>query len=72
MSTNKHCMLGLFDSKPTVDNCLSCDRYEGNARGLGDVVTKVIKKTGLDKLVKKEDCGCAKRRGTLNKLFKRK
>lgn len=39
--------------------------------GLGDVVHAVMKKTGIEKLVKKatkgKDCGCAKRRDTLNK-----
>ena len=44
--------------------------------GLGDSIAKVTEATGLDKvaekianLVGKEDCGCAKRKITLNKKF---
>lgn len=38
------------------------------SRGLGDTVEKVIKSTGLDKIIP-EDCGCEKRKTKLNKLF---
>ena len=67
-------ILGLFNFEPTKDDCLSCEKYEGDSRGLGDDVTKVIKKIGLDKLVSKskKTCGCAKRRKALNKTFARK
>ena len=72
----KYCMRGLFNAKPSVDDCLSCDKYNGVSRGLGDVVTKLLKKTRLDKLAKKKNkrkpCGCAKRRKALNKAFPRK
>jgi len=41
--------------------------------GLGDVVEKVFKVTGVSFVVKKvtneEDCGCAARKAMLNKLF---
>lgn len=44
--------------------------------GLGDSIAKVTEATGLDKvaekianLVGKEDCGCAKRKISLNKKF---
>ena len=69
-------MRGLFGAKPTEDNCLSCEKYKGKPRGLGDVVTKLLKRTRLDRLVKKKKkgrpCGCAKRRKALNKAFPRK
>ena len=42
------------------------------ARGLGDTLDKVFKKTGIDKVVKfilGEDCGCDKRKKVLNHLF---
>ena len=42
------------------------------ARGLGDTVEKVFKKTGIDKVAKfilGEDCGCDKRKNWLNKQF---
>jgi len=38
------------------------------SKGLGDTVEKVIKATGLDKLVP-DDCGCAERREKLNELL---
>lgn len=44
--------------------------------GLGDSIAKATEATGLDKVAKKianlvgkEDCGCAKRKITLNKKF---
>lgn len=43
-------------------------------RGLGDVVADFTKATGLDKLAEKyeevtgKECGCRKRRETLNRL----
>ena len=42
------------------------------SRGLGDSIEKITKVTGIEKVVKKvvgEDCGCKKRKETLNKLF---
>ena len=46
------------------------------SEGLGDLVAKVFKFFYIDVLVEKiahllgyEDCGCTRRRNTLNKLF---
>lgn len=42
------------------------------SKGLGDSIEKLTEKTGIKKLVKfvaGEDCGCDKRKETLNKLF---
>jgi len=42
------------------------------SEGLGDTIAKVTKATKIDKLVKfvaGEDCGCDKRKESLNKLF---
>ncbi|WP_287019908.1 hypothetical protein [Herbaspirillum sp.] len=45
--------------------------YTGPMRGLGDMVHKVLEKTGVAKVVKRaakgKDCGCAARRKALNK-----
>ena len=45
------------------------------SKGLGDTVAKVIKATGIKKVVDKvskavgKDCGCSKRQDTLNRAF---
>jgi len=42
------------------------------AKGLGDTLEKVFKKTGIDKIAKfilGEDCGCDERKATLNHIF---
>ncbi len=42
------------------------------SRGLGDTIEKFTSKTGIKKVVKAvagEDCGCDKRRDTLNRIF---
>lgn len=45
------------------------------SRGLGDSVFKITKATGIKKVVDKvadatgKDCGCNKRRDTLNRMF---
>lgn len=46
------------------------------SRGLGDTIDKITKATGIKKVVKEvtkavgvEDCGCDKRRDTLNRIF---
>tara|TARA_R100000458_G_scaffold8654_1_gene6838 strand:- start:1739 stop:1903 length:165 start_codon:yes stop_codon:yes gene_type:complete len=45
------------------------------SRGLGDSIEKITKATGIKKVVKKvseitgKDCGCNKRKDTLNRLF---
>ena len=45
------------------------------SKGLGDSIEKFTKATGIKKVVDtvsktvKKDCGCAKRKDTLNRLF---
>ena len=45
------------------------------SKGLGDTVAKFTKATGIKKVVDtvskvtKKDCGCMKRKDTLNRLF---
>lgn len=46
------------------------------SKGLGDTVEKILKATGVKSVVKTvtkgigvEDCGCDKRRDTLNRIF---
>jgi len=48
---------------------------EKKPKGLGDSIEKITKATGIKKVVDtvskvvKKDCGCAKRKDTLNRLF---
>ena len=58
------CMLGLFDGKPSQDDCRGCDRYQGTARGAGDVVERVAKSVGI-----KPCSGCKRRKRLLNRLW---
>ena len=43
------------------------------SKGLGDSIEKITKATGIKKVVNKitgnKDCGCNKRKNTLNRLF---
>lgn len=46
------------------------------SKGLGDSIEKITKATGIKNIVKSvtktvgiEDCGCGKRRDTLNRVF---
>lgn len=46
------------------------------SKGLGDTIEKITKATGIKKLVEEttkavgvKDCGCDKRRDTLNRIF---
>jgi len=43
------------------------------SRGLGDTIEKITKATGIKKVIDKitgeKDCGCDKRKQTLNKMF---
>ena len=67
------CVMGLFDGKPSEQNCQECDSYTGPSRGLGDKVAKALQVTGLDRLKpKSRNCGCGKRRAKLNKAFPKK
>ena len=49
--------------------------YMEKSKGLGDTVQKITKATGIKKVVNKiseitkKDCGCNKRKDTLNRLF---
>jgi hypothetical protein len=50
--------------------------HTNKSRGFGDSVEKFTTKTGIKKVVEKvtkaagvEDCGCAKRRDTLNRII---
>ena len=68
------CSLGLYGGRPSPGVCAQCDRYDGPARGLGDVVHAVAKATGVAALARTVErvtgrpCGCAARRAALNKL----
>jgi len=45
------------------------------SKGLGDTIEKITKATGIKSIVEgaarvvKKDCGCGKRKDTLNKMF---
>ena len=48
---------------------------KNKSKGLGDSIEKITKATGIKKVVNKiskvtgKDCGCGKRKETLNRLF---
>ena len=48
---------------------------KNKSKGLGDTVAKITKATGIKKVVDTvskvtgKDCGCAKRKNNLNRLF---
>ena len=48
---------------------------ENKSKGLGDSIEKITRATGIKKVVDtvskaiNKDCGCAKRKDTLNRLF---
>ena len=70
-----YCILGHFQGKPTDSDCLSCKDYDGTSRGLGDDITRLIRKMKLESAGEKlsvsfkSGCGCAKRRKRWNELF---
>jgi hypothetical protein len=80
-SDMKICRRGLYGANLTLSDCLSCSRYSGPPRGLGDKATNILRKTGVEKVVdfiskkkqsllkKESDCGCGKRRKYLNEKF---
>ena len=42
------------------------------SKGLGDSIEKLTEATGIQEVIKKvtgDDCGCAKRRDALNRIF---
>jgi hypothetical protein len=50
--------------------------HKNKSKGFGDSIEKFTTKTGIKKVVEKvtkaagvEDCGCAKRRDTLNRII---
>ena len=49
-------------------------KYEAKPKGLGDVVEKVTKATGIKKVVEAitDNCGCDERRDRWNKMFEMK
>ena len=42
---------------------------DGEMKGLGDLVAKVTKATGIDKVADVVDCGCEQRQKELNQIF---
>lgn len=57
---------------PTPFMCRACWRYDGPARGLGDIIHTVAVATGAAAVVERVaggDCGCQKRREALNQVF---
>ena len=55
-----------------IVNMSETETTEKPMMGLGDIIQKVTKATGIEKAVKfiaGEDCGCDARRDKLNKLF---
>ena len=57
------------------DHLLKFNFMEKKSKGLGDSIEKITKATGIKKVVDtvrkavNKDCGCAKRKDTLNRLF---
>lgn len=56
------CKLGLFEGSPSLQECMSCESYEGKVRGLGDVIAKATKAFGVKPCSK-----CKERQKKLNK-----
>lgn len=71
----KYCALGLFEGKPSNEDCIGCDSYLGGSRGLGDDIAAITKALRIDKAAEKftavfgKDCGCKKRQKRWNELF---
>lgn len=58
-----------FGDEPSEGVCGVCPHYDGPARGAGDVVHKVLERTGVANIVKKvtkSHCNCLQRRAALN------
>lgn len=57
--------------RPTEFMCRACWRYDGPARGLGDIVHTFAQVTGVAAVVEAvaPDCGCQQRREALNERF---
>ena len=65
--------LPLYGDRPSRGVCGICAHYDGPARGLGDVVERAGRITGVQRIVKTVEkvtgrkCGCDKRRADLNR-----
>ena len=57
------------------NHLLKFNFMEKKSKGLGDSIERITKATGIKKVVDtvskavNKDCGCAKRKDTLNRLF---
>ena len=57
------------------DHLLKFNFMTKKSKGLGDSIEKITKATGIKKVVNtvsrivKKDCGCGKRKDTMNRLF---
>jgi len=66
------CSLGLYGGRPSPGVCGMCEKYDGPARGAGDIVHRVTRATGIATVAKAVErvtgkpCGCAQRRAALN------
>ena len=64
--------LPLYGELPSKGVCGICAHYDGPARGLGDVVERAARVTGVRRIVKTVEqltgkkCGCDARRAALN------
>lgn len=69
------CALGQYGGRPSPGVCQLCPKYDGPARGLGDVVDKITTAIGIKAVVKLaskitgKPCNCEKRRQKLNQLL---
>lgn len=65
--------LPLYGDRPSPGVCRICQHYDGPARGLGDVVERAARVTGVKRVVKAVEaatgrkCGCDGRRESLNR-----
>jgi hypothetical protein len=71
IASQRRCVHVAILRPVTPDDCAICPHYTGQARGLGDVVHSIALVTGIAAVVERSgvDCGCAKRRATLNAVF---
>jgi hypothetical protein len=61
----------IYGLNPSKGICQKCEFYQGEPRGLGDVIHTVLSLPVLREFVaavKPKGCGCAKRRQDLNKI----
>lgn len=69
------CSLGLFGGRPSEGVCSRCPKYEGPARGAGDVIHSALDAIGIVKVMEfvfDGNCGCERRRAALNAMMPRK